>query len=313
MVTHRYPWLTTWILALGCVPIDPPSSDGDSSTSSTSSISATSTASPTPTPTTTSVDTTATPVTESTDGPSGTSVDDGTTTDTGTTTDSTDTGSSSSSGEPIPAVTVEGEVLDFIINSPIAGAEISIYEDPAFTAISDISGQFSIDTVLSNTAAWFMVAPSVDYWGSVAAVDLGGGPLQTGVELPQLSREIIDLQMMILAPQMPAALDTSQAIVIARLLNATAVMEGNTTIEMIPAPAPDTYYAADPDGAPILNQDFIQFAVVPVVIYFNVPDTLPGDIVLSATHPTRVCTVPHPDFPTIGEHVTIVDVECLPP
>jgi hypothetical protein len=221
--------------------------------------------------------------------------------------------SSSSSGGPPVEVTVEGNVLDFVLMGPIADAEISIYDDPTLTATADDQGFFSIGTFPANSGALFVLAPTDQYWGAVIPIDIGMDPLQEDTELTQISTSIVDMQIEGLMGQMPAMPDLTQAIIIVRLLQNTAVMEGDTIIEMDPPPPDGTYYAPDANGAPILNQNAIQWPVIPVVVYFNVPDTEPGNIQFTATHPTRDCTVLYPDLPTIGEHMTLVDVECLPP
>ena len=74
-----------------------------------------------------------------------------------------------------------------------------------------------------------------------------------------------------------------------------------------------TYYAPDSMGAAILNQNTIEFGALPVVVFFNVDASDPGDISFEATHPMRDCEVLFPDFPTLGEHITLVDISCLPP
>lgn len=228
-------------------------------------------------------------------------------------TGSADSGDSSSSGSPPVEVTVEGEVIDFVLSAPIPGSEISIYDDPSITATADAAGLFSIGTFQPNTGALFVLAPTDEHWGAIIPIDIGADPLQEGVELTQISTAIVDMQIEGLMGQDPAMPDLTQAIIIVRLLNNTAVMEGDVTIDMSPPPDPGTYYAPDASGAPILDQNLIQWAVVPVVVYFNIPDTEPGQISFDASHPTRECTVLYPDLPAIGEHMTLVDVSCPAP
>lgn len=223
-------------------------------------------------------------------------------------------GESSSSGEPPPVeVTVEGRVIDFVVEAPIPDSEISIYDDPGITAMADGMGQFSIGTFEADTTALFVLAPSMDYWGAVVPVEIGSDPLQEDVELTQISNAIVDQQIMFLEAQMPAPPDLDQAIIIVRLRQNTAVDEGPTLIEMTPPPAPDTFYAPDAAGAPILNSSSIEFNILPVVVYYNIPGSDPGTYTFTATHPTRDCTIVYPDLPTIGQHMTLVEVECLPP
>jgi hypothetical protein len=227
---------------------------------------------------------------------------------------SAESGSSeSSTGEPPPVeVTVEGEVVDLLAMSPIAGAEIGVFDLPGVTATANDMGEFTIGPLPANAPATFVITPTTEYWGSVIPVAIGAGPLHDDVQLAQLSSALVDDQIMLLQDQMPAMADLDQAIMIVRLINPTAVMEGATTIEMSPAPPPGTYYAPNSGGAPVLDKNTIDFTFLPVVVYFNLPDTAPGDIQITATHPTRTCTVLFPETPTIGQHMTLIDVQCLP-
>lgn len=224
-------------------------------------------------------------------------------------------GESSSSGDPPPVeVTAEGEVVDFTaMATPIPGAEITVFDLPGVTATADDMGLFNIGPLPADAPATFVVTPSTDYWGAIIPVAIGSDPLQEDVQLAQIPSAFVDLQIMYLEPQMPAMPDLDQAIIIVRLLNNTAVAEGPTTIEMTPSPPVGTYYAPDAMGAPVLNQSTIEFSPLPVVVFFNVPDTAPGDITVQATHPTRECSVLFPETPTIGQHITLIDIECLPP
>jgi hypothetical protein len=226
---------------------------------------------------------------------------------------------STSTGEPPPIeVTVEGEVVDFTnMAAPIADAEISVFDLPGVTAMSDDMGLFSISPLPPDTPATFVVAPTPAYWGAVIPVAIGSDMLQEDVQLAQIPSAFVDLQIMYLEPQMQMAMspppDLGQAIVIVRLLNNTAVSEGPTTIDMTPAPPAGTFYAPDAMGAPVLDQNTIEFAALPVVVFFNIPDSAPGDITIAATHPVRECTVLFPETPTLGQHITLIDIECLPP
>jgi len=223
-------------------------------------------------------------------------------------------GESSSSGEPPPVeVTAEGEVVDFTASStPIAGAAISVFDLPGVTATSDDEGLFSIGPLPPDTPAIFVVEPTTEYWGAIIPTAIGSDPLEEGVDLSQIPSSFVDLQIMLLQDQMPEMANLDQAILIVRLLNNAAVTEGPTTIDMVPAPVAGTYYAPDATGAPILNQNTIEFSPLPVAVFFNLPDTAPGDIQITATHPTRECTVLFPDTPTIGQHITLIDIECVP-
>lgn len=223
--------------------------------------------------------------------------------------------SSSSSGEPPPVeVTVEGTVVDFTaMGTPIGSAEISLFDDPAISTTADAEGMFSIGPLMPDSTALFRVAPNAEYWGAIIPLEIGPDPLQEDEQLAQIPSSFVDFQIMLLEPQMPVPPDLDQAIMIVRLINNTAVTEGPTTIEMTPAPPAGTFYAPDAAGAPVLDQNTIEFSALPVVVYFNVPDAAPGDISFTATHPVRECTVLYPDLPAVGQHITLVDIECLPP
>lgn len=222
--------------------------------------------------------------------------------------------SSSSSGDPLE-VTVEGEVIDFnpLNMVPIPGSEITVYETPGPMATSDAMGLFSIGPLMPDNDAIFVLAPNDEYWGAVIPVEIGSDPLQEDVELSQISNMVVEEQIAGLEEQMPAMPDLEQAIIVVRLRNYSAVAEGPTTIEMTPAPDPGTFYSPDAMGLPILDKNTIDFSILPVVVYFNVPETDPGTITFEATHPTRECTVLFPELPTIGRHMTLVEVECVAP
>lgn len=224
-------------------------------------------------------------------------------------------GESSSSGEPPPVeVTVEGEVVDFTnMASPIGGAAITVFELPGVSAVSDAMGLFSIGPFMPDTNVTFVLAPDDTYWGAIIPAAIGSDPLQEDQQLAQIPAAFVDLQSMLIEPQGAAPPEDTQAVIVVRLLNNTAVMEGPTTITMDPPPAADTFYAPDVTGAPVLNQNTIEFAALPVVVYYNLEDFAPGDLTITAMHPTRDCELLFPEFPTLGGHITLVDVQCLPP
>jgi hypothetical protein len=79
---------------------------------------------------------------------------------------------------------------------------------------------------------------------------------------------------------------------------------------MDPAPDPAAFYSPDAMGIVVLGKNLIEFGLLPVVVYFNIAPSEAGDIVVTALHESATCTVTHPDFPTLPEHVTLVDVDC---
>jgi hypothetical protein len=204
-------------------------------------------------------------------------------------------------------------VRDYVLDMPIAGAAISSFGDPSLTTMSAMDATWSLSPFLSGTEDALVLAPDMTFWGGVVPVTVGTDPMQE-VELAQISREFVQQQYDLLAQsQMPAAHDPTTAFMVVRVLNPSAIMEGPVTVDVAPAPAPDTFYApAAGNGSPVLGSNLAEFSLLPVVVYYNVAPGDPGDYQVTATHPVRTCTVEHPDFPTLGEHITLVDVSCPP-
>lgn len=247
-----------------------------------------------------------------TDGTTGGTVGDGT----GTTGDATGGGSDSASGTGTGStgagpteVFIGGEVRDFWIDMPIAGAEISLWELPGFETVSDDMGLYQIDGLMPNTETAAILAPNDVYLGGIIPVSV---PAEDNdkLQLTQISREFIADQEGLLADEMPEPTDPNLAIVVVRLIQNTAT---GAMVEMDPAPLPGTYYAPNADGAPRLNLQTVEFGLLPVVVYFNVAPAGPGAYAFTVTHPERECTIRHPSFPTLAGHVTQVEVDCPPP
>lgn len=231
-----------------------------------------------------------------------TSADDSTT-DAG----SVSVGESTSTGES--TILLSGQVQDLPATTGIPGAAISLLDMPGFETVSDDEGNYALAPLPPATDITVIIDPTTDYLGSVI-------PLTTptededGQRLAQISYETVMGQIDILADQMPQPADLEQAIMIVRLVQNTAT---GATIELDPAPAAGTFYAPDATGVPVLDSSTIEFQLLPVVVYFNVAPGDAGAISVTATHPERTCSVLHPSFPTLGAHLTLVDVDCPNP
>jgi len=217
-------------------------------------------------------------------------------------------GESTSTGES--TVIVGGQVQDLGAGGAgIPDAAISIQDMPGFETVSDAMGNYEFAPLPPATDITVIVDPNAEYLGSVIALTTPTED-EDSQRLAQISYETVNMQIDILADMMPQPADLEQAIIIVRLLQNTAT---GATIELDPAPADGTYYAPDSMGFPVLNSSTIDFQLLPVVVYFNVAPGDAGAISITATHPERECTVVHPVFPTIGSHVTLVDVDCPAP
>lgn len=150
------------------------------------------------------------------------------------------------------------------------------------------------------------IAQTDTHFGSV--IGLTATPGDEEQDLAQISYMTVEGQIEILQDQMPAEADLTQSIIVVRLLQES--QEG-VSIEMEPAPDPTAFYSPDAMGGVVLGKNLIEFGLLPVVVYFNIAPSEAGDIVITAVHETATCTVVHPDFPTLPEHVTLIDVDCV--
>ncbi len=241
----------------------------------------------------------------------GTTDSAGTDSNSGSSTSGGSSGSAGSSTTGVTEVLLYGEVRDYISDQPIADADISVFDDPNLSTTADGQGVYQLGPFTPNTDHFLVLPEDPDYWGAVIPVSIGMDAMQEQA-LSKISRDFVATQQMLLDPQMPAVHDPSTAFMLVRVLQNSAIMEGNVTITVDPPPAPGTFYAPDPDGNPILDSNEAQWGLLPVVVYFNVPPMAPGAYKITATHPVRECTVVYPDFPTIGGHMTLVDVDCPP-
>ncbi len=218
-------------------------------------------------------------------------------------------GGESSSGGPTQ-VTLSGEVENLVFMTGVPDAEVSVLGMPGFEATADADGAFEIAPIDPNQNIIFEVAPSTDFVGSYIPYAVEDED-DDGVRLGQIERTFLETQEGLIMKQGAAPFDPTLSIVIVRLVSTTALMDGALTVEMTPAPAADTFYAPDAGGMPILNSADITFGLIPVVVYFNVPISQPGDLSFSFTHPTDTCSTVFTDFPTAEDHITLVDVQCM--
>jgi hypothetical protein len=201
-----------------------------------------------------------------------------------------------------------GQVLDFVPpEAGIADALITVYDMPGIEAVSEADGSYEIGPLPLDPPPIFVVAPGDDYFGSIRPVRAVETSNPDNIRLGQVDRETIEEQIEFLAAQEPAEADLEQGIIIVRLINLQAT---GATLELDPPPEEGTYYAPNSQGSPVLNSNAMEFALLPVVVYFNVEPGAPGDYVFTASHPERECTIPRPDFPVLPGHITLVEVSC---
>jgi hypothetical protein len=192
----------------------------------------------------------------------------------------------------------------------IEGAQISIFGLDAITATSGADGTFEIGPVPVGADYSFVVAPSTDYWGAIITMTIEDG--SEAIELAQPPRELIEMFVVTLEEQGAEPVDETLAALAGRVISTSAVAEGSVTLDLDPAPDMNTYFTADTGGSMVLNSQEIVWDVIPVVAYYNLPESDPGTMELGATHPTRQCMPVHPAFPTLAEHITLVDIRCPP-
>ena len=220
-------------------------------------------------------------------------------------------GNDESTGEEEVEVTVSGVVEDLVPpGMPIPDAAISVFGDDTITATANAGGLYEIGPFPAGSDQVIVVAPSDDYFGSVIHVDIRDEPEQDDEQLAQISRATIDMQIMGLEEMMPAEADLTQAVIVVRLLTKDVLADGGVEVTMSPAPEDGTYYAPDESFAPVLNLAELVNGILPVVVYFNVDPADPGTYTFTYDHPSATCDSVFPDVPTLGEHITLIDVVC---
>lgn len=268
---------------------------------------------------------------------SGTDSDEGTATMTGTgtmsgsgtapttlNTDSAEGGSESSGPEGSSSsggaqeVMLGGYTQDFIGIEAIPGTEIRVFGMETITATADGSGSFQLGPLPADTPVALVLDPitadAIDYVGSIVPERTGTAD-RNDVIARQVNQTLIDEQIMGIQDQMPQMANLDEAIVIvmvSRMTAASPLADGTVTVEMDPPPEAGTYYAPDATGEPILDSTEIGYQLIPAAVFFNLPDTQPGEITVTATHESALwtCAVDHPQWPTLGSYTTLVFVTC---
>lgn len=213
--------------------------------------------------------------------------------------------SADASSTGVPEVTIMGRLRDLPLFTPIADAAVSVLDMPGFETTTDVDGLCSIGPVPADTELFVEIAPTDTYFGTVIGLTATAG--DEDQDLAQISYATVEAQIEILQSMEPTPADLTQSIVVVRLLQES--LEG-VSIDMEPAPDPAAFYSPDASGGVVLGKNLIEFGLLPVVVYFNIAPSAAGSIVITANHDTETCVVVHPTFPTIAEHVTLVDIDC---
>lgn len=218
-------------------------------------------------------------------------------------------GSSSSDGGPV-VLSIGGVARDFFAMAPLAGAEISLLDEPGFETVSDDAGNYLIEGLAADSFHRIMLAGNDTYWGALVPARLGSESLDD-YDLSQVSNDVIDIQIGALQTQDPMVMvedDTAVFLVALRQNTATGAV---VTID--PPPPDGTYYAPDASGQPVLNQNTIEWGLYPVAVVFNLAPAPEGTYTISVTHPERECTVEDPQPPALGRTINLVYVDCPAP
>lgn len=211
---------------------------------------------------------------------------------------------------PPTEVRMGGTIEDFFLMGPIPDAEISVLDQPGMQTVSDASGVWELSGLPVETFDRFVVADTETYWGAVI-------PFRTELmdieefELSQVSLDVIDIQIGVLQEQEPTVMvqdDTAVFLVALEQNLATGAV-----VQVEPAPPPNTFYAPDANGQPVINTSEISWSLYPVAVFFNLPPGPEGTYEITVTHPERECTVEDPQPPTFGRHINLIRVDCPPP
>ena len=219
-------------------------------------------------------------------------------------------GGESSTGEPPTEVRFGGTIQDFFAMGPIVDAQISVEGMPELTTTSDADGIWEFEALPVNTTDRFIVADTKNYWGGVLQFETGLEGIDD-FELSQVSLDVIDLQVNALQAQdKTVMLDEERAVLLVAIQQNTAT---GATVTLDPPPEPNTYYAPNADGQPILNTSDIEWSLYPVAVFFNVEPGPEGTYEITVDHPERECTVLDSQPPTFARHVNLLFVDCPPP
>ena len=188
-------------------------------------------------------------------------------------------------------------------DTPIEGTLVELLGEPGVSAVTGADGRFTIEGVPAGEVAYFAVAPSTTYLGSVIGVDVPFVDVAE-LELARFGRLEAEMQVQMLQQMDPSiAYDDTRG---AMLVTSS---HPETDISITPMPEPDHYYALDMAGTAVLGGTSSTF-LVPAVVYFNLDVVEEGTIEVSADHPMRTCDVPLPSPPILAEHVSLVRAIC---
>ncbi len=216
-----------------------------------------------------------------------------------------------STGGGVTEINIFGEVKDYVADAAIPDVTITSYEDVSLTTVAGADGAYQLGPFTPNSEGNLVLPPITDHWGAVIPVGFGDVDPQE-VELAMISRMFVQTQIEILQDQTPAVHDETTAFMVVRVIQNTAINEGVVTITVDPPPPADTYYAPNDTGVPMLGSSDAQFSLLPVVIFYNLAPMDPGGYTVTASHAVRTCSISYPSFPTLGSHITLVDVDCPP-
>lgn len=214
--------------------------------------------------------------------------------------DTTETGPST--------LTVSGIVTDFFAMGPIGFAQLSLLDEADSETVSNSDGTYAIEGLEPGSFHRIRLDGNVNYWGGIVPVQLEDESIDE-YDLSQVSTMVIDLQAEALQQQEPTVVVDEEASVLLVAINQNTATGATVIID--PPPMPNTYYAPNADGAPILNQNVIEWGLFPVAIFFNLPPGEEGTYTIEVTHPDRECTVQDPQPPTLARHINLVYVDCV--
>ncbi len=206
-----------------------------------------------------------------------------------------------------------GVVTDFIGILGIEGLAVSLDIDAGATATTDENGAFTFEGLDPDTPVNIIIEAQPDgtppYAGSIVP-ERTGVQDRDDVDATSVQGPFIQAQLDGLEPQDPQPVDLEQAIVILRV-NPVAIESGTVTLTIDPAPPAGTFYAPAENGSPVLDSLEIGFATLPAAVLFNVADTEPGDITVTAAHSGGLtCSVRPPHWFARGGYITQVAVDC---
>ena len=203
-------------------------------------------------------------------------------------------------------VSVSGTVVASWIppgDTPVQGTLVELLDKPGVSAVTGADGRFTIEGVPAGQVAYFSVAPSTTYLGSVVGVDVPFVDVPE-LKLARFERLAVEMQVQGLQAMDPSiAYDDTRGIVL------VTSSHGGTEIAMDPMPAATQHYALDMGGAVLLSATASTF-VIPAVVFFNLDVVDEGVIEVSATHPMLVCDVPLPNPPVRADHISFVSAVC---